>query len=306
MLKKTFKMRARTGGMRRKISKKHAFIMSYSDPTSAQQNDSCKVNCSDNKDGSVGHQNQVAPVIIEKTHDTESLCIKHSIIVNNENIEQDRIHSFPLDAENVSPESSDESGDDSSIDKYGKCSSFRENIRRWAIERNIHQIALKDLTKIINGLIPEILPTDPRTLLKTPRCVIIKKIEGGEYWHNGITHNLTLLLEKWTDVPENISLNFNLDGLPIFKSSKKEFWPILCNIYENPKIKPLVIGIYYGIGKPKNITAYLEDFVTDLSNLLETGITLLQNPEKKVTVSIRCFICDSPARAFIKGNNVLY
>ncbi|KAL4714548.1 hypothetical protein ACJJTC_006594 [Scirpophaga incertulas] len=48
-------------------------------------------------------------------------------------------------------------------------------------------------------------------------------------------------------------------------------------------------------------STYLEDFVIDVSNLLENGITLLQNSEKKVTVKIRSFICDSPARAFIKG-----
>lgn len=112
-------------------------------------------------------------------------------------------------------------------------------------------------------------------------------------------------MQNWIDVPENISLNFNFDGLRIFKSSKKEFWPILCYISENPNIKPLVIGIYYGIGKPKNLTAYLEDFVADVSHLLEEGIALLQNSEKKVTVKIRCFICDSPARAFMKGNHVL-
>lgn len=306
MLKKSFKIRLRTGGMRRKISKEKARIMNMSSyPIDAQQNDSCEVSCHDIKKGSVGHKNQEGPVNFENKHDTVSSCSEKSFIENNENFQQNRAYYCSIDAENIRPESSDESEDDSEIDKYVKCSSFRENIRRWAIERNINQIALKDLAKIMNGLIPEILPIDPRSILKTPRFVNIKKIEGGEYWHNGITNNLILLLENWIDVPGNISLNFNFDGLPIFKSSKKEFWPILCNISENPNIKPFVIGIYYGIGKPKNLTAYLEDFVADVTHLLEEGITLLQNSKKKVTITIRCFICDSPARAFMKGNHVL-
>lgn len=81
-------------------------------------------------------------------------------------LKKNRVYSRPLDTENLRPESSDEREDDNDIDKYVKNSSFRENIRRLAIERNINQIALKDLTKIMNELIPQILPMDPRTILK--------------------------------------------------------------------------------------------------------------------------------------------
>ncbi|CAG9789833.1 unnamed protein product [Diatraea saccharalis] len=293
MLKKSFKIRARTGGIRRKISKEHARIMS-SNSTNTRQKDLGEVSCDNKKEGSVGQ------VGSENKQDTTFSCLQKNIV--NENTQQNRVHSSPLYfSENDRPQSSEESEDDSDIDKYVKCSSFRENIRRWAIEKNINQTALKDLAKIMNGLIPKILPMDPRTIVKTPRFANIKKIEGGEYWHNGITHNLILLLENWTDVPDSISLNLNFDGLPIFKSSKKEFWPILCNISENTNIKPLVIGIYYGIGKPKNLTTYLEDFIAEVNHLLDEGITLSQNCEKKITIKIRCFVCDSPARAFIKG-----
>ncbi|CAG9790480.1 unnamed protein product [Diatraea saccharalis] len=293
MLKKSFKIRARTGGIRRKISKEHARIMS-SNSTNTRQKDLGEVSCDNKKEGSVGQ------VGSENKQDTTFSCLQKNIV--NENTQQNRVHSSPLYfSENDRPQSSEESEDDSDIDKYVKCSSFRENIRRWAIEKNINQTALKDLAKIMNGLIPKILPMDPRTIVKTPIIANIKKIEGGEYWHNGITHNLILLLENWTDVPDSISLNLNFDGLPIFKSSKNEFWPILCNISENTNIKPLVIGIYYGIGKPKNLTTYLEDFIAEVNHLLDEGITLSQNCEKKITIKIRCFVCDSPARAFIKG-----
>lgn len=189
MLKKSFKIRSRTGGIRRKISKEHARIMMYSNPINTHQNDSCIVSSSDIIEGSVGHQNQVGSIIIGNTHNTESLCYEKTFIANNENIQQNRVYSRPLDAENLRPESSDESEDDSDIDKYVKCSSFRENIRRWAIERNINQIALKDLAKIMNGLIPQILPMDPRTILKTPRCVNIKKLKGANI---GITELLII------------------------------------------------------------------------------------------------------------------
>lgn len=99
---------------------------------------------------------------------------------------------------------------------------------------------------------------------------------------------------------EHIHLNFNFDGLPIHKSSKQEFWPILCNIFEIPEQDPFIIGIYYGSGKPKDLDDYLKDFVAEMLLILENGIHIEQL-QKTIKINIRCFICDSPARAFIKG-----
>ncbi|RVE41953.1 hypothetical protein evm_013393 [Chilo suppressalis] len=126
---------------------------------------------------------------------------------------------------------------------------------------------------------------------------------SGEYWHKGLIEPLKdIIIFLWLEIPESIQLNLNFDGLPIFNSSKKEFWPILCNIYEKPEIEPLVVGIYYGSGKPKILSQYLEDFVAETESLLENGIHIVrEGKENIVNVRIRCFICDSPARAFIKG-----
>lgn len=76
------------------------------------------------------------------------------------------------------------------------------------------------------------LPKDYRTLLRTPKIVEIKPAGGGKYWYNGIERNLRLIfsnLEK--DI--SISLKFNMDGLPLFKSSKVTFWPILSTVHSN-------------------------------------------------------------------------
>lgn len=89
-----------------------------------------------------------------------------------------------------------------------------------------------------------------------------------------------------------------MDGLPIYKSSKDEFWPILFNIFEMPEIKPMVIGIYCGKHKPVDLTEFLSPFVEEMKTVLENGIDINQH---NISVKIRCFICDSPARAFIKG-----
>lgn len=302
MLKKSWKIRARTGGIRRKIAKEYARIISlYDEKNNEREIDSYKESASCNAEGSAPYNNSMSGFMNIQNeilvNDAGCLNIEGNC-KNNKQANNDSLSR--LEPEVQAPDSSEDSEDDNDA----KFSSFREKIRSWAIEKNINQTALKDLAKIVNELIPQLLPNDPRTILKTPRYINVKQIEGGEYWHNGISNTLTELLEKWDDVPDHIFLNFNFDGLPIFKSSKKEFWPILCSIHKRPDIKPFVIGIYYGEGKPKNLDAYLEDFIIDVTNLLEKGISLQQQPDKPIIVKIRCFICDSPARAYIKGTHI--
>lgn len=121
--------------------------------------------------------------------------------------------------------------------------------------------------------------------------------EGAWYWHQGLEFCLKSVLKHLKN-PLTISININIDGLPIYKSSMKNFWPILFNIQEFPDIKPLIIGIFYGTSKPKDASEYLNPFVEELLKLLESGLEIGGH---QVLIQIRCFICDTPARAFIKG-----
>jgi hypothetical protein len=175
---------------------------------------------------------------------------------------------------------------------------LKEKLRIWSVKNNITQSALKDLLLVLNESFGSTisLPVDPRAIMRTPREIHIKNIAGGEYWHQGIIEQLTNILKSWTSLPSTVNLIINCDGLPIFKSAKKEFWPILAKIVEGNDV--LIIGIYYGTGKPKNIEEYLRDFVDETKILLEKGITV---NDKNVSVKIMCLVCDSPARAFVKG-----
>lgn len=88
-----------------------------------------------------------------------------------------------------------------------------------------------------------------------------------------------------------------MDGLPIHKSSKYQFWPILCSIHE------MRIGIFFGKSKPLYVAEYLSPFVDELIPILRNGLMVNNH---LIKIIIRCFICDSPARAFIKGTTSLY
>lgn len=171
-------------------------------------------------------------------------------------------------------------------------------LRKWSCDNHIPQMALKSLLDLLNTNLALELPKDPRTLMGTPRALNIREMgENGQYWHNGFEMCLKRIFSD-IGTPLSISININIDGLPIYKSTTKNFWPILCNIYEYPDIQPFVAGLYYGTGKPKDINEFLNPFVDEVLPLLESGITINGH---KLTITIRCFICDTPARSFIKG-----
>ena len=91
--------------------------------------------------------------------------------------------------------------------------------------------------------------------------------------------------------PTTISVNVNIDGLPLYKNGTDQIWPILCNVNGNPALKPMIIGIFHGKTKPKKVEDFLKPFVDELVPILQTGIVINNH---KITVKLRAFICDSP------------
>nr|CAI5867349.1 unnamed protein product [Callosobruchus analis] len=149
-----------------------------------------------------------------------------------------------------------------------KNEQLRNHLKNWACNFNITQRALKELIKIFNDRLPNVLPVDPRTLLGTPTTITIREMGEGYYWHQGLKHCLNRCHTSLQTLSK-ISLNVNIDGLPIYKSSKDEFWPILFNIFEVPELQPMVIGIYSRKGKPNNVEDFLTPFVEEAKLILE-------------------------------------
>ena len=68
------------------------------------------------------------------------------------------------------------------------------------------------------------------------------------------------------------ALLINIDGLPLFKSSSKQFWPILAILKGISHSTPFVIGIFCGHTKPTSLDEYLADFVQEMQRLRENGV----------------------------------
>ena len=173
------------------------------------------------------------------------------------------------------------------------------SLTHWATKQQITQSALKELLVILRQYHP-LLPLDPRTLLKVKTKVHdIKAIGEGSYYHFGIANGIRRQLLSCRNIRENdtIGLQINVDGLPLFKSSNTQFWPILGLICGTEKTKPFVIGLFSGPSKPASVEEFFSDFIQEMSELKETG--LIYN-EQVYKISISSFICDAPARSYIK------
>lgn len=95
-----------------------------------------------------------------------------------------------------------------------------------------------------------------------------------------------------------IYLDFNFDGLPLFKSNNLSVWPILCRSLTLESLnKPFIVGLFTAKGKPEPLDLYLQDFIEKLNEIIENNV---QIGHKIFQIRIRSFICDAPARAFIK------
>lgn len=113
--------------------------------------------------------------------------------------------------------------------------SKRYKLGEWATKYNIKHNALAPLLAMLKDWLPyDNFPKDPRTLLKTPRNLKYSVVEGGEFYHFGISKQISKVIQtcQLSDVPlpnfphlQNLpnllTLQIGIDGLPISKSSNR-------------------------------------------------------------------------------------
>jgi len=122
--------------------------------------------------------------------------------------------------------------------------------------------------------------------------------DGGEYCHVGLVNELCKIVVADKSVLKQLYRQINIDSIPLFKSTNTSLWPILCSVFNSVNKEPFVVGIFCGKEKPTDVKEFLRDFVSEASDLLKNGLTVEQNI---IPVFIHSFVCDAPARAFIKG-----
>jgi hypothetical protein len=181
--------------------------------------------------------------------------------------------------------------DDSNID--GKLS---DELVAWVNTFGVHHRAIDQLLKILHPYHSD-LPLTAKTLLGTKKSgkVIVKNIASGEYIYVGIKEGLRSCYASSTTACDTIKYQANIDGIPLFKSSGIQLWPVLGKLIDSSLI--FIIGVFCGMSKPSNVNEYLEEFIQEVICLETEGFTV---NGKHCYAKLDCLVCDAPARALVK------
>jgi len=111
------------------------------------------------------------------------------------------------------------------------------------------------------------LPKDSRAILQTQALDTsnFHIVESGNYYHfglaNAIQQHFPSSLQNDTSI---IKIVAGVDGVPLFKSTAEELWPILAYIRLNSN-NVFPVEIYCGNRKPCESNAFLKYFVDDIN-----------------------------------------
>lgn len=98
------------------------------------------------------------------------------------------------------------------------------------------------------------LPKDSQTVLRMQGEIPTRKMEGEEYHHFGLATGLLPSRKSLTLPVNTVWMQFNVDGLPLFKSSRLQLWSILATVNVDHTGSPFPVGLFCGNSKPKRLS----------------------------------------------------
>lgn len=193
------------------------------------------------------------------------------------------------DIDHVVCDSDSSSDDQSDRPDYPE---FKSSLRDLVLLHEPKQNFVTAMLKLLKANGHPELPSDCRTLLETPKTRDTVDLPPGKYCHVGLFKGLRSYAKNCQQVPSEMTLDVNVDGVPISISSASHFWLVLGRIVSpNCPIKIFVIGIYHGYKKPKCFADFLTPFINEAKELATFSYNGIP-----INVNLRCIICDAPAR----------
>ena len=173
-----------------------------------------------------------------------------------------------------------------------------ETVRDWARTSSVK--SMNALDKLLKGLhvAHPTLPLSYKTLLETPTDLNLRELaDGSLIWYKGLKASLDAMeLEEYLLQYRSITVDINIDELPLSKSSKLKFWHILGHLVGSEN-EPFVISIYFSEWDPLDVHSFLHDYINDVEDLHQNGY---MRGENMYGFRIRNYILDAPARSLIK------
>jgi hypothetical protein len=115
----------------------------------------------------------------------------------------------------------------SDVQLKGNVSSdfIRQGLVQWALETGNRGRSLTSLLKVLRSGGITGLPLDGRSILRTRRDTEFEHFSDGQFYYFGISSLMLFVLRNssTTSQIQSISLQFNIDGVPLFKSDSTQF-----------------------------------------------------------------------------------
>lgn len=131
-------------------------------------------------------------------------------------------------------------------------SDLRSDLAKWAVKNKATRTSADELLLVLHKP-GHRLPKDARILLGTPPEIEVRDLCGGQFLYFGVETGLLKMCSHYPDffsTENEILLNFSVDGLPLFKSSNVQIWPILCSV---KKFEPFIVALFFGTAKPNSV-----------------------------------------------------
>lgn len=182
--------------------------------------------------------------------------------------------------------------------------TLRDDLAKVYVKRKVNHVTIKDINAVLikHGLK---VPRSGRAHVKTPRTTRYANRKRNMV-HFGLEKGILSRInagmkdcdDSLDDEIRKLELEFSIDGVPIDNSTTKTFWVISGRVRNCKDDAPFLVTVFEGLSKPKSARKFLKPFIEEVLSLEETGIV-----SNSVTWSINivCFICDAPARSFVKG-----
>lgn len=179
--------------------------------------------------------------------------------------------------------------------------AFAVRLAAWCISSGTARDKMDDLLCLLRQRSD--LPKSTKTLLHTPSTKISPKpITNGAYLHFGIEKMLIESEYRYLRETSEIVLQIGFDGVPLYKSSGTELWPLLGKHVGCKGAPIILIGLFAGVGKPGCVNSYFEDFTNEVEKLQRDGVCVTADRLTK-PFYVTNFIADTPARSFGAGRH---
>lgn len=190
--------------------------------------------------------------------------------------------------------------------------TYQERLKMLCV-KHIRRTSNLFITDLLNFLREEDghteLPKTAVTFLGTAKCGVdyfvrpMNAFKGreGRYCYLGIAAQLPRYIIPEIYPSKKIEIFANVDGISLYQDNQRneQMWPISVKIFTKKcKAKVFLVAIYYGKSKPASAQEFMNDFIEEINELTETGIEI---QDKHYKFKFRGFICDIPARVFLKA-----